>query len=94
MQRKERSLNLKVKAPQLNLHHNSERFERPCTSNLVPKCSAPSPAAPPFAVGHTALLSVRRRRERSEHTSHSYVHFIVQELSSYFTDMFAAHLVP
>lgn len=71
MQRKEISLNLKVKAHQLNLHHISERFERPCTSNLVPKCSAPSPAAPPFAVGHTALLSVRWRREQREHKSHS-----------------------
>lgn len=62
MQRKETSLvslNLKVQDHQTNLHHISERFERLCTSNLVPKYSAPSPAAPQSAVVHTALLSVR-----------------------------------
>lgn len=67
MQRKETLIireNLEVKARQLNLRHISERSERPCTSNSVPMCSAPSPAAPPLAVGHTALLSeVEERTE-------------------------------
>lgn len=72
MQRKETLIireNLKVKARQLNLRHISERCERPCTSNLVPMCSAPSPAAPPLAVGRTALLSeVEERTERAHVT--------------------------
>lgn len=68
MQRKETLVireKLKVKAHRLNSRHIAERFERPCTSNLAPKCSAPSPAAPPFAVGHTALLSEVEERTES-----------------------------
>lgn len=99
MQRKETFVtreNLKVKAHGLNLRHICERSERPCTSNLAPRCSAPSPAAPPFAVGHTALLS--EAEERRVSTRHipcpGSPRFIMLELSSYFTDMCAAHLVP